>query len=50
MSFSGALKLTDLNDFLAPSTACILPSPVPKAKTEAEDKAKETDGEKRFDY
>lgn len=25
MAFSGALQLTDLDDFLAPSQACILP-------------------------
>jgi len=30
MSLSGGLKLTDLNDFITPSQACIKPISVPK--------------------
>jgi len=36
MAFSGALQLTDLDDFLAPSQACILPV---KQKNKVNDQA-----------
>ena len=31
--FSGALKLTDLDDFIAPSQECIKPVEIKKSKT-----------------
>jgi len=36
MSLSGGLKLTDLNDFITPSQACIKPISVPKTDSMTE--------------